>query len=117
MICSSAASVVMRSDSSDFAVTNADCSKKATRPSSALAQSRSPRPTRRVWRRRLGASALLTQELGPVTDRDHPEREALVAIDTVAEALGNTRAVARSSYLPRHLHGFLERRAGRDLAK
>jgi DNA topoisomerase-1 len=49
----------------------------------------------RTW----GASALLTERLGPVAQSDEPEQEVLAAVDDVAEALGNTRAVARASYL------------------
>ncbi|MCA1736846.1 MAG: DNA topoisomerase IB [Actinobacteria bacterium] len=49
----------------------------------------------RTW----GASALLTDRLGHIGVVEQPERELLTAIDQVAEVLGNTRAVARSSYV------------------
>ena len=57
----------------------------------------------RTW----GASALLTDRLGPKTAAEHSERELLAAIDDAADALGNTRAVARASYLhPAVSHSF-----------
>lgn len=49
----------------------------------------------RTW----GASALLTDRLGRMRSTEHSEKDLLAAIDEVADALGNTRAVARASYV------------------
>lgn len=49
----------------------------------------------RTW----GASALLVNNLGAHRPGDNPSGEVLAAIDQVAEVLGNTREVCRSSYL------------------
>jgi DNA topoisomerase I len=50
----------------------------------------------RTW----GASAVVTKELARVTaDPDEADRQVLQAIDVAAEALGNTRTVARSAYV------------------
>lgn len=63
----------------------------------------------RTW----GASALLTEKLGPVGESERPEQEVLEAVDEVAEALGNSRTVARSSYVhPAISEAFTENRLG-----
>lgn len=52
----------------------------------------------RTW----GASAIAAgalHELGPTDDRSEADANVLTAIDEVAERLGNTREVARSSYV------------------
>lgn len=49
----------------------------------------------RTW----GASALLADRLGRIGSAEHSEKALLGAIDEVADALGNTRAVARASYV------------------
>jgi DNA topoisomerase-1 len=49
----------------------------------------------RTW----GASALMTATLGPLKTVEDADHQILEATDRVAEALGNTRAVARSAYI------------------
>lgn len=62
----------------------------------------------RTWAGTLIAAVWLA-ELGPVTESRHAEKNVLAAVDAVAERLGNTRDIARASYIsPRVLDHYLE---------
>jgi DNA topoisomerase-1 len=62
----------------------------------------------RTWAGTLLA-ALKLAELGPCEEPRQAERNVLAAIDDVAERLGNTRAIARSSYVsPRVIDHYME---------
>lgn len=62
----------------------------------------------RTWAGTLLA-ALQLAEAGPVGEMKQAERNVLAAVDAVAERLGNTRAIARSSYIsPRVIDHYLE---------
>jgi DNA topoisomerase-1 len=71
----------------------------------------------RTW----GATAIATGVLGPLPEHapgaapDDPEHHVLAALDTAATALGNTRAVCRSSYVaPAVLAAYREGELGED---
>lgn len=62
----------------------------------------------RTWAGTLIA-ALKLAELGACEEPRQAEKNVLAAIDDVAERLGNTRAIARSSYVnPRVIEHYLE---------
>jgi DNA topoisomerase-1 len=62
----------------------------------------------RTWAGTLIAAVKLA-ELGPVTDKKHADKNVLRAVDAVAERLGNTRVIARASYIsPRVIDHYLE---------
>lgn len=62
----------------------------------------------RTWAGTLVAAVKLA-ELGATEDLKAAEKNVLAAVDAVAERLGNTRAIARSSYVsPRVLDHYLE---------
>lgn len=62
----------------------------------------------RTWAGTLIAAVRLA-ELGPVTESKHAEKNVLAAVDAVAERLGNTRDIARASYIsPRIIDHYLE---------
>ena len=62
----------------------------------------------RTWAGTLLA-ALQLAEAGPVGEMKQAEKNVLVAVDAVAERLGNTRDIARSSYIsPRVIDHYLE---------
>ena len=62
----------------------------------------------RTWAGTLIAAVKLA-ELGPVTESKHAEENVLGAVDAVAERLGNTRDIARASYIsPRVIDHYLE---------
>jgi len=62
----------------------------------------------RTWAGTLVA-AVQPARLGPVTESEHAEKNVLRAVDAVAERLGNTRDIARSSYIsPRVIDHYLE---------
>lgn len=62
----------------------------------------------RTWAGTLVAALKLT-ELGPVGEMKQVERNVLEAVDAVAERPGNTRDIARSSYIsPRVIDHYLE---------
>ncbi len=62
----------------------------------------------RTWAGTLVA-ALKLAELGPVGEMKQAERNVLEAVDAVAERLGNTRDIARASYIsPRVIDHYLE---------
>jgi DNA topoisomerase-1 len=62
----------------------------------------------RTWAGTLIAAVQLA-ELGPVTESERAEKNVLAAVDAVAERLGNTRDIARSSYIsPRVIDHYLE---------
>jgi DNA topoisomerase I len=56
----------------------------------------------RTWRGTLTAFTYLAQHVG--TDRDR-DQVAVEAVDAAADALGNTRAVARAHYVHPHVLG------------
>lgn len=62
----------------------------------------------RTWAGTLLA-ALQLAELGPAGETKQAEKNVLAAVDAVAERLGNTRDIARSSYIsPRVIDHYLE---------
>jgi DNA topoisomerase-1 len=62
----------------------------------------------RTWAGTLIAAVKLA-ELGPVTETKRAENNVLEAVDAVAERLGNTRDIARASYIsPRVIDHYLE---------
>ncbi|CAN5563168.1 DNA topoisomerase IB [soil metagenome] len=62
----------------------------------------------RTWAGTLLA-ALQLAEVGPVGEMKQAEKNVLTAVDAVAERLGNTRDIARSSYIsPRVIDHYLE---------
>jgi DNA topoisomerase I len=62
----------------------------------------------RTWAGTLVAAAKLA-ELGATEDLKTAEKNVVAAIDAVAERLGNTRAIARSSYVsPRVIEHYME---------
>ncbi|MDQ4126749.1 MAG: DNA topoisomerase IB [Actinomycetota bacterium] len=62
----------------------------------------------RTWAGTLIAAVQLAR-LGPITDSKDAEKNVLRAVDAVAERLGNTRDIARSSYIsPRVIDHYLE---------
>jgi DNA topoisomerase-1 len=62
----------------------------------------------RTWAGTLIA-ALKLAELGAAEDDKQANKNVLQAVDAVAERLGNTRAIARSSYVsPRVIEHYLE---------
>lgn len=62
----------------------------------------------RTWAGTLIAAVQLA-ELGPVTDSKRSQENVVRAVDAVAERLGNTRDIARSSYIsPRVIDHYLE---------
>jgi len=62
----------------------------------------------RTWAGTLIAAVQLAQ-MGPVTKSEAAEKNVLEAVDAVAERLGNTRDIARSSYIsPRVIDHYLE---------
>ena len=62
----------------------------------------------RTWAGTLIASVKLA-EMGTVTEPKHAEVNVLEAVDAVAERLGNTRDIARASYIsPRVIDHYLE---------
>jgi DNA topoisomerase-1 len=62
----------------------------------------------RTWAGTLIAAVKLA-ELGPGTESKHAEENVLGAVDAVAERLGNTRDIARASYIsPRVIDHYLE---------
>jgi len=62
----------------------------------------------RTWAGTLIAAVKLA-ELGPSTEPKHANRNVLEAVDAVAERLGNTRDIARASYIsPRVIDHYLE---------
>ncbi|MDP8939010.1 MAG: DNA topoisomerase IB [Actinomycetota bacterium] len=62
----------------------------------------------RTWAGTLLA-ALRLAEVGPVGEMKQAEKNVLAAVDAVAERLGNTRDIARSSYIsPRVIDHYLE---------
>src|SRR5215212_784239 len=62
----------------------------------------------RTWAGTLIAAAKLA-ELGATEDAKAAEKNVVAAIDAVAERLGNTRAIARSSYVsPRVIEHYME---------
>lgn len=62
----------------------------------------------RTWAGTLLA-ALQLAEVGPVGEMKQAEKNVLAAVDAVAERLGNTRDIARSSYIsPRVIDHYLE---------
>ncbi|MGF1471526.1 MAG: DNA topoisomerase IB [Rubrobacteraceae bacterium] len=62
----------------------------------------------RTWAGTLLA-ALKLAEVGPVGEMKRAEKNVLAAVDAVAERLGNTRDIARSSYInPRVIDHYLE---------
>lgn len=62
----------------------------------------------RTWAGTLIAATMLA-ELGPVGESKQAEKNVLAAVDRVAERLGNTRNIARSSYIsPRVIDHYLE---------
>jgi DNA topoisomerase I len=62
----------------------------------------------RTWAGTLIAAVQLAG-LGPVTESKRAEKNVLAAVDAVAERLGNTRDIARSSYIsPRVIDHYLE---------
>lgn len=62
----------------------------------------------RTWAGTLIAAVHLA-EMGPVTESKVAEKNVLSAVDAVAERLGNTRDIARSSYIsPRVIDHYLE---------
>ena len=62
----------------------------------------------RTWAGTLIAAVQLAH-LGPVTESKDAEKNVLQAVDAVAERLGNTRDIARSSYIsPRVIDHYLE---------
>ena len=62
----------------------------------------------RTWAGTLIAAVKLA-ELGPATERERANKNVLEAVDAVAERLGNTRDIARSSYIsPRVIDHYLE---------
>src|ERR671929_1497532 len=62
----------------------------------------------RTWAGTLIAAIKLA-ELGATEDVKQSEKNVLVAVDTVAERLGNTRDIARSSYIsPRVIDHYME---------
>lgn len=62
----------------------------------------------RTWAGTLIAAVKLA-ELGPETESRHADRNVLEAVDMVAERLGNTRDIARASYIsPRVIDHYLE---------
>ncbi len=62
----------------------------------------------RTWAGTLIAAVQLAG-LGPVTELKRAEKHVLAAVDAVAERLGNTRDIARSSYIsPRVIDHYLE---------
>jgi len=62
----------------------------------------------RTWAGTLIAAMMLA-ELGPVGELKQAEKNVLAAVDAVAERLGNTRDIARSSYIsPRIIDHYLE---------
>jgi len=61
----------------------------------------------RTWAGTLGALKLA--ELGATEDLKAAEKNVVAVIDAVAERLGNTRAIARSSYVsPRVINHYME---------
>ena len=62
----------------------------------------------RTWAGTLIAAVKLA-EVGPVTEPKHANKNVLEAVDAVAERLGNTRDIARASYIsPRVIDHYLE---------
>lgn len=62
----------------------------------------------RTWAGTLIAAVKLA-ELGPATESRHANENVLAAVDAVAERLGNTRDIARASYIsPRVIDHYLE---------
>jgi DNA topoisomerase I len=62
----------------------------------------------RTWAGTLIAAVKLA-ELGPVGEPKHANKNVLEAVDAVAERLGNTRDIARASYIsPRVIQHYLE---------
>lgn len=62
----------------------------------------------RTWAGTLVAAVKLA-EIGAETDEKKAQKNVLAAVDAVAERLGNTRAIARSSYVsPRVVEHYLE---------
>ena len=62
----------------------------------------------RTWAGTLIAAVKLA-ELGPATESKHANENVLEAVDAVAERLGNTRDIARASYIsPRVIDHYLE---------
>jgi DNA topoisomerase-1 len=62
----------------------------------------------RTWAGTLIVAVKLA-ELGPATEPKHADKNVLQAVDAVAERLGNTRDVARASYIsPRVIDHYLE---------
>ncbi len=62
----------------------------------------------RTWAGTLIAAVRLA-ELGPATESKHANEHVLEAVDAVAERLGNTRDIARASYIsPRVIDHYLE---------
>jgi len=62
----------------------------------------------RTWAGTLIAAVKLA-ELGPATEPKHAEVNVLKAVDAAAERLGNTRDIARASYIsPRVIDHYLE---------
>ena len=62
----------------------------------------------RTWAGTLIAAAKLA-ELGVTEDLDRAEENVLAAVDDVAQRLGNTRDIARSSYIsPRVVEHYME---------
>jgi len=62
----------------------------------------------RTWAGTLIAAVKLA-DLGPVAEPGHTDRNVLAAVDAVAERLGNTRDIARASYIsPRVIDHYLE---------
>jgi DNA topoisomerase I len=62
----------------------------------------------RTWAGTLIAAVKLA-ELGPAREPKHADKNVLEAVDAVAERLGNTRDIARASYIsPRVIDHYLE---------
>lgn len=62
----------------------------------------------RTWAGTLIAAMTLAH-LGPVGESKQAEKNVLAAVDAVAERLGNTRDIARSSYIsPRVIDHYME---------
>ena len=62
----------------------------------------------RTWAGTLVAAVKLA-ELGPAMEEKHANQNVLEAVDTAAERLGNTRDIARASYIsPRVIDNYME---------
>jgi DNA topoisomerase-1 len=84
------------------------CQHRLSAPSSSITITHQSSKDFRTWAGTLFAAVKLA-EIGATEDLKQAEKNVLEAVDEVAQRLGNTRDIARASYIsPRVIHHYLE---------